>query len=57
VVTLVSKPLLNLPWGYAATLGFLFAAISPAVVIPPILHFQVLPHNPFPARSVLDPKL
>jgi NhaP-type Na+/H+ or K+/H+ antiporter len=37
VVTLVAKPLLGLPWGYAATLGFLFAAISPAVVIPSLL--------------------
>ena len=39
-VTLVSKPLLGLPWPYAATLGYLFAAISPAVVIPSLLHLN-----------------
>ena len=37
VVTLVSKPLLVLPWTYAVVLGFLYAAISPAVVIPSLL--------------------
>ena len=40
VVTLVSKPLLGLPWGYAATLGFLFSAVSPSVVIPSVLTLQ-----------------
>lgn len=40
VVTLVSQPLLGLPWTYAAALGFLFAAISPAVVIPSLLSLQ-----------------
>ena len=37
IVTMVSKPLMGLPWRYAAALGFLFCAISPAVIIPSLL--------------------
>ena len=33
-VALLAKPALNLPWTHCAVLGYLFAAISPAVVIP-----------------------
>jgi len=39
-VALLAKPALNLPWTYCAVLGYLFAAISPAVVIPSLLRLQ-----------------
>ena len=39
-VALLAKPALDLPWTYCAVLGFLFAAISPAVVIPSLLNLQ-----------------
>ena len=39
-VALLAKPALNLPWTHCAVLGYLFAAISPAVVIPSLLRLQ-----------------
>ena len=40
VVTLLAKPALGLPWSHCATLGYLFAGISPAVVVPSMLALQ-----------------
>ena len=40
VVALLAKPTLRLPWAYCAALGFLFAGISPAVVVPSMLQLQ-----------------
>ena len=39
-VTLLAVPVLGMSWSYAAALGFLFAGISPAVVIPSLLALQ-----------------
>lgn len=40
VVTLLAKPALGLPWSHCAALGYLFAGISPAVVVPSMLALQ-----------------
>ena len=40
VVTLLAKPTLGLPWSHCAALGYLFAGISPAVVVPSMLALQ-----------------
>lgn len=40
VVTLLARPTLDLPWAHCAALGFLFAGISPAVVVPSMLALQ-----------------
>ena len=40
VVILLAKPTLGLPWSHCAALGYLFAGISPAVVVPSMLALQ-----------------
>ena len=40
MVALIAKPALGLPWSYCAALGYLFAAISPSVVVPCMLALQ-----------------
>ncbi|KAL5105166.1 Sodium/hydrogen exchanger 9B2 [Taenia crassiceps] len=41
VCTLVSKFLMNWPWPWAAMMGFILAAVSPAVVVPNMLRLEV----------------
>ena len=39
-VAALSGPLLGLPWQWGGTLGFVLAAVSPAVVVPGMLSLQ-----------------
>ena len=39
-MTLLAKPTLGLPWSHCARSGYLFAGISPAVVVPSMLALQ-----------------
>ena len=64
VVMVLAGPLLGLPWQWGGTLGFVLAAVSPAVVVPGMLSLQACappptrPHAPCqPAHEPYPPLL
>ncbi|EEH59608.1 uncharacterized protein MICPUCDRAFT_46463 [Micromonas pusilla CCMP1545] len=40
VVTLTTRACVGLPWGYCVVVGFLFGALSPAIVVPSLLKYD-----------------